>query len=219
MTKNAVVLLSGGQDSATCLAIAKQKHKNIVAIAFDYNQRHKIELKQAKKIAKIAKTPLSIIKLPFIQNLSQNALTDTTKKIETSTNSLPSTFVPGRNLFFLSIAAVYARQLNCNIVYTGVCQTDYSGYPDCRQKFITALTKTISLALEQNIKIKTPLMNLTKAETVLLMKKLGYLDWYKHTHTCYYGIRPACGKCPACKLRLNGFKTANIKDPLPYKKV
>ncbi len=213
----AIVLVSGGQDSATCLAQACQTHGNaITAIAFDYNQRHRIELDQAKELAHAAKVPLEVIPLPFISELSQNALTSTTIPIEHIPGQLPSTFVDGRNLFFLSVAAVRAKQLGASIIYTGVCQTDYSGYPDCRDDFITSLQQTITLGLGYGIDIRTPLMFLTKAETVQLMQSLNRLEWYEYTHTCYEGKRPACGKCPSCKLRLKGFQEAGIPDPIAY---
>ena len=132
-------------------------------------------------------------------------------------NELPSTFVPGRNALFLTVAAMVAHQKKINVIYTGVCQTDYSGYPDCREDFIESQMTTINLAMASNITIETPLMHLTKADTVRLMHELGCLDWYAHTHTCYEGAVPACGQCPACKLRLKGFKDTKIKDPLLYK--
>lgn len=213
----ALVLLSGGQDSTTCLAVALEEFPGAVeAIAFDYGQRHKIELEQAKKIANLANIPLQIIDATWIANLSQNALTDPSLAITHSEGELPSTFVDGRNLFFLSIAAVFAKQKNITTIYTGVCETDFSGYPDCRSEFIQSLNQTLNLGLATHLKIATPLMWLTKAETVKLMQKLGKLDWYKETHTCYEGLRPACGHCPACKLRLKGFQDAGVIDPIAY---
>jgi len=125
--------------------------------------------------------------------------------------------VPGRNLVFLSVAAIYAKQLKIKDIITGVCQTDYSGYPDCRDNFIKSLNQTLNLAMEEDFKIHTPLMWLTKSETVNFMQELQQLELLKHSHTCYKGERPACGKCPACKLRLKGFKEAKIKDPLKYR--
>ncbi len=213
----ALVLLSGGQDSTTCLAQACADFPNeVTTLAFNYGQRHTIELEQAKKIAALANVPFDIIDLSYIATLSQNALTSHTIPIESSSETLPNTFVPGRNIFFLSTAAVIAKEKEISILYTGVCETDYSGYPDCRHDFIKSLETTVSLGLNYPITIKTPLMNLTKAETVLLMKSLGKLDWYKESHTCYEGKRPACGTCPACLLRLQGFKKANIIDPIKY---
>ena len=213
---SALVLLSGGQDSATCLSLACRAHESVMAIAFDYGQRHRIELEKAKKLSSLAGCPLRVIDSTFISQLSDNALTSDTLPITTEPGQLPSTFVPGRNLFFLSMAAVIARQHKIDTIYTGVCQTDFSGYPDCRDDFIKSAEQTINLAMDTRLSIKTPLMHLTKSETVLLMKAQGTLSWYAHTHTCYKGQVPACGQCPACQLRLNGFREANINDPLPY---
>lgn len=233
MKKNnssAIILISGGQDSATCLAWALKKFKKVYGITFDYGQRHKIELNSAKKIAQICKIPLKIYKTDIFKRFTRSALTNKGIKIKISKNKLPTTFVPGRNHIFLSIAAIYAKQLSITNIIAGVCQTDYSGYPDCRNEFIKSLEKTINLAFGENqtfktetqtnfarIKIHTPLMWLTKSETVKLMQQLGQIKLLKYSHTCYKGECPACGKCPACKLRLKGFKEAGIKDPLKYK--
>jgi 7-cyano-7-deazaguanine synthase len=211
----AIVLFSGGQDSTTCLAQACHDFPGQVeALAINYGQRHKIELEQAKIIADIAKVPLQIIDLSLMSTLTQNALTNPAIQIDQKSGELPNTFVPGRNLVFINIAAIIAYTKKIQHIYTGVCQTDYSGYPDCRQDFIQSLNQTINLAMETQFKIHTPLMFLTKAETILLMQKLGKLEWYQHTHTCYEGKRPACGKCPSCILRLKGFEEAGIKDPI-----
>lgn len=214
--KKALILLSGGQDSATCLAWALKKFDKVYALTFDYEQRHKIEIKSAQKLAKITKVPLKIMKIDLFKEFTKNALTDKSVKIKSPKKGLPSTFVPGRNLIFLSIAAIYAYQLKIDNLITGVCQTDFSGYPDCRKDFIESLNKTLNLAMEARFKIHTPLMNLTKAETVHLMAKLRQIELLKHTHTCYKGEANPCGTCPACKLRLRGFKEAGIPDPLKY---
>jgi 7-cyano-7-deazaguanine synthase len=217
MQKKALVLFSGGQDSSTCLAQALHDFPNAVtALCIHYGQRHKIEIEQAKKICDLAQVPLEIIELPFIASLSSNALTNTEIPIQSPSKGLPSTFVEGRNLFFLSVAAVKAKEQQISIIYMGVCETDYSGYPDCREDFIKSAQTTLSLALDYPIQIITPLMHLTKAQTVQLMKTLGKLAWYTDSHSCYEGQRPACGQCPACLLRLKGFKEAGIKDPLEY---
>lgn len=219
MKKNstsAVILLSGGQDSTTCLAWAMQKFSKVFALTIHYGQLHKIELDSAKKITKINKIPLKIYETDIFKKFTKNALLNKEIAIKVPKNKLPSTFVPGRNHIFLSIAAIYAKQLGISDIITGVCQTDYSGYPDCRDEFIKSLEKTLSLAMETKFQIHTPLMWLTKAETVKLMQQLGKIDLLKYTHTCYKGLRPACGKCPACKLRLKGFKEAGIKDPIKY---
>lgn len=216
MDKKSLVLLSGGQDSTTCLAWALKKFTKVYAIAFDYGQLHKIELKSAKKIAKLKKIPLKIYKTDIFKQFTKSALTEKNLPIKIHKKKLPSTFVPGRNHVFLSIAAIYAKQLGITDIVTGVCQTDYSGYPDCRDEFIKSLEKTLSLAMETKFKIHTPLMWLTKAQTVKLMADLGQLELLKFSHTCYKGTSTACGKCPACKLRLKGFKEAGIFDPLKY---
>ncbi len=218
MTYNALVLFSGGQDSTTCLAIALQQYPNAVcAVAFDYGQRHRIELDQAILIAKIAEVPLRIVDCRWMSELSTNSLTSLDIPISQSPGELPNTFVDGRNLFFLSMSAVIAKTQGVRILYTGVCETDFSGYPDCRHDFIRSLETTLELALAYTIDIQTPLMWLSKADTVLRMKELGRLDWYAHTHTCYEGLRPACGQCPACLLRKKGFEEAGVIDPISYR--
>ncbi len=217
--EKALVLLSGGQDSATCLAVALQQFNGQVeAIGFDYGQRHKIELFQAQKIAGLACVPFQVFDLKILSHITENALTRHDQKIEdgTSPNTPPNTNVDGRNQLFLTAAAIYAKLRGIQTLYMGVCQTDFSGYPDCRDIFIKSMNVTLNLSMNYDFLIKTPLMFLTKGESILLMQKLGKLDWYKHTQTCYMGIRPACGTCPACKIRLNGFREAGLEDPLDY---
>lgn len=217
MAKKALVLFSGGQDSVTCLAQAIQDFSGEVeTVAFNYGQRHLIELEQAQKVALLANVPFSVIDLTFISQLSKNSLTDSSIKMDTKEGQLPNTFVPGRNLFFISVGAVMCQQKEFSTIYTGVCQTDFSGYPDCRDAFIKSCEHTVNLAMDTSLEIRTPLMWLTKSETVQKMATLGYLEWYKESHTCYEGHRPACGQCPACVLRLKGFKEAGIVDPLEY---
>lgn len=183
---------------------------------FDYGQRHRIEIEQARQITTLARVPFTLIDLSFLGQLTENALTRRDIPIQDVPGQLPSTFVDGRNHMFLSIAAILAKQKGIRRIYTGVCQTDFSGYPDCRDSFVKSLNVTLNLAMDYEFDIRTPLMWLTKAETVLLMKQLGKLEWYAYTHTCYEGKRPACGVCPACKLRLKGFRDAAIPDPLDY---
>ena len=213
MTK-ALIVLSGGQDSTTCLAWALDKFDQVSAICFDYGQRHQIEIECAKKIAAKTGIELKIQKLDFFKDLGASSLINHDQEINSA--ELPNTFVPGRNQIFLSLAAIYARTKNIDNIVTGVCQTDFSGYPDCREDFIKSLEQTTALALDHLISIHTPLMHLTKAETVQLMADLGRVDLLKYSHTCYEGMRPACGKCPACKLRLAGFKEAGLKDEIEY---
>lgn len=217
MKEKALVLFSGGQDSTTCLAQAMiDMDGHVQCVGINYGQRHQVELEQASKIAALAGVPFDVIDLSFISKLSENALTNDAIPIEHKQGALPSTFVEGRNMFFLSAAGVLAKQMGGHVVYTGVCQTDYSGYPDCRDDFVKSMATTVSLALAYPIEIRTPLMWLTKGETIQLMDRLGKLDWYAYSHTCYKGQRPACGECPACILRLKGFKDAGLQDPLEY---
>ena len=215
-TKRALVLFSGGQDSTACLAWALNNFDEVIAFTFDYDQRHKIELIQALKICKMLDVEQETMKIDIFSQLSENSLTHDLEITPGTNSKLPSTFVPGRNLVFLSLAAAKAYQLGIKDIVIGVCQTDYSGYPDCRENFIKSMEKTISLSMDTEFRIHTPLMFLSKGETVLMMNDLGKLDWLKETHTCYEGKRPACGKCPACLLRLKGFEEAGIQDPLAY---
>lgn len=215
--KKAIVLFSGGQDSTTCLAWALKKFDEVVALTIDYGQRHRAEIDQAKIIAKKTGVQHEVFKIDVFSKLSKNALTDRQLEIlPGGDGQLPSTFVPGRNLIFLSIACMKAYQLGVKDIATGVCQTDYSGYPDCRNKFIESFQRTVRLAMDTGFTIHTPLMWLTKAETVKLMDDLGYLDLLQYSHTCYRGLRPACRTCPACELRLKGFREAGVLDPLHY---
>ena len=213
----ALVVFSGGQDSTTCLAVACSEFEWVETVTFDYGQRHRIELKQAAKLAEIAGVKQHHqLDMRWLGRMTENALTRSDIPITHAEGELPSTFVPGRNLFFLSVAAVLAQQRGIHTIYTGVCETDYSGYPDCRNEFIVSLNRTLNLRIDYPFDIRTPLMWLTKQETVDLMQSLGRMDWYIHTHTCYEGQRPACGKCPACVLRLAGFAAGGYQDPLDY---
>ena len=213
---SALIVFSGGQDSTTCLVWSLENFSSVHALSFDYGQRHDIELRQANIISKKLDVPHEILELDIFSKLSKNALTHDEEILGQTKTNLPTTFVPGRNLLFLSVACMKAYQLGIRNVVTGVCQTDYSGYPDCRQGFVSSLEETTSLAMDTNFKIHTPLMNLTKAESIQLMKSLGQLDLLKDSHTCYRGFRPACGTCPACQLRLKSFEEAGIEDPLEY---
>lgn len=215
--KKALVVFSGGQDSTTCLywALKKYGKAQVHALVFDYGQRHKIELKSAAKIAKLTGVPLTKLSIPTFRELGGNSLTSSLAvKADYKKNELPNTFVPGRNLIFLTFAAAFAYQHNIHDLITGVSQTDYSGYPDCRTNTLKALARSLSLGMDFPIRIHTPLIHLTKAETVQLAKKVGALPALALSHTCYNGKRPPCGTCPACKLRAKGFKEAGINDPL-----
>jgi 7-cyano-7-deazaguanine synthase len=220
MTKErAVVVFSGGQDSTTCLLWAEKHFDVVAALSFDYGQRHRVELDQAREIARQLGVFWQALDVRALGVASPSALTR--GEIEVAADGghagLPSTFTPGRNLVFLSLAASYAISRGVHRVVTGVCQTDYSGYPDCRQSTIDALEMAIRLGCDvPDFKIDAPLMYLTKAQTVELARDLNGLDVLALTHTCYEGRRPACGKCPACLLRLKGFAEAGIADPLQY---
>lgn len=215
----ALVLLSGGQDSTTCLywAIDRFGQAAVSALSFDYGQRHRIELNCAETIAAVAGVEQSCLPIDTFAALGGDALTDDAIKVVNSAgpdSTLPNTFVPGRNLVFLTFAAAFAYQRNITHLVTGVAQTDYSGYPDCREDTIEALQQSLRLGMESNIQIHTPLMHLSKKQTVELAVKLGAIHAMALTHTCYNGCRPPCGECPACRLRAKGFAEAGIEDPL-----
>lgn len=208
----AVVVLSGGQDSATCLALAVKKYgaDEVAAITFAYGQRHAIETKYARRLAKrFGVAAHKVVTFGFYRDLTTNALLDPTMKIARARGaSCPTTVVEGRNAFFLLAAAVWAKTLGATVLYTGVSEADYSGYPDCRAAFIRAQERAIRLALDCPIRIETPFIHKTKAEEWALADRLGILDLVKNgTVTCYNGIPGAgCGKCPACQLRARGLK-------------
>jgi len=222
INKPAVVLLSGGQDSTTCLFWALQNFDDeVLALNILYGQRHKIEAEAARKIAYIAGVDLQEIHADQIfKALGNSGLIETGSDISSSHKtdpSLPASFVPGRNIMFLTIAAAWAYSRGINDIVTGVCQTDYSGYPDCRDNTIKSVQVALSLGLAKDIIIHTPLMWMTKSETVLIAKDdLASSCWraLAYSHTCYEGKIPPCGKCPACKLRSKGFDEAGLVDPL-----
>jgi 7-cyano-7-deazaguanine synthase len=217
--KSAVVVLSGGQDSTTCLAWAKREFEAVRAITFDYGQRHRVEIECARNIAAHAQVPWEPISARGLHAAAKSALTrpEIPVDAEGGLGGLPSTFTPGRNLVFLALAASYAVSRGIVDLVTGVCQTDFSGYPDCRRETIDAMEVAIKLgnALPWFV-IHTPLMHLTKRESVDLAVELDALDLLALSHTCYLGQRPACGECPACVLRLKGFAEAGVKDPILY---
>ena len=206
----ALVVFSGGQDSTTCLFWAKKQFKNVVALSFIYGQKHIKEIDCARDIARKANVKHQIMDVSFIGHLGKNSLTDTTIVMdqEKPEDNYPNTFVPGRNLFFLSIAAVYAREQEINHIVTGVSQTDFSGYPDCRDVFIKSLNVTLNLAMDKQFVLHTPLMWIDKAETWKMADDLGIMDLVRNeTLTCYNGVKgDGCGHCPSCKLRREGLK-------------
>lgn len=212
-----LVLLSGGQDSTTCLFWAKRNFGKAEAVSFDYGQRHKRELKCAEKIARLAGVKHTVIKMREYEAIKESALLDIKKsasKKHRLNSGLPSTFVPGRNILFLSSAAALAYVKRIHNIVIGVSQADYSGYPDCRADFIKAMEKAVSRGMEYQFRIHAPLINKSKKETVKLAVTLGVLDMLSHTHTCYKGAARPCGECPACVLREKGFKGAGVKDPI-----
>lgn len=206
----ALVVFSGGQDSTTCLFWAKKHFKKVYALSFVYGQKHQQEVEIARAIAREADVEFEAMDVSFIGHLGRNSLTDPTMVMdeEKPADSCPNTFVPGRNLFFLSIAAVYARERGINHLVTGVSQTDFSGYPDCRDNFIKSLTVTLNLAMEEQFVIHTPLMWIDKCQTWALADELGVLNLIRErTLTCYNGVPgDGCGHCPACKLRREGLE-------------
>ncbi len=213
---SAVVLFSGGQDSTTCLAWAQARWSNVQCVAIDYGQRHIIELDCARKVATAAGVNLAIVPCDSLRALGGSSLTGTLTVPSgvPAAGIIPNTFVPGRNLMFLTIAAAFAFQRGITELVTGVCQTDFSGYPDCRADTMTALQAALRAGMDSPFTIHTPLMFLTKAQSVLLMRELGRLDLLALTHTCYNGKIPPCGICPACLLRAKGFAEAGLADPL-----
>ena len=206
-TKKAVVLFSGGQDSTTCLYWAKERFDEVVAISFSYGQKHSNEVEIARELAAQAGVHFEVMDAHYISQLSINALTDTSLAMEED-NDCPNTFVPGRNLFFLSMVAVYAYEHQIQHIVTGVSQTDYSGYPDCRHNFIQSANLTLNLAMDREFVLHAPLMWLDKSQVWELSDQLGVFDLVQQqTLTCYNGIKAeGCGHCPACKLRNQGLQ-------------
>ncbi len=210
INKNALVILSGGQDSSTCLFWAMQNFEKVSSVTFDYGQRHQNELEAAKYIAKKAGVPFHLHKISTLASVSKNALTDSSIEVKESVNTgqPPNTLVEGRNMLFLTYAAIQAKQTGMDNLIMGVSQTDYSGYPDCRYGFIKSANATLNLAMDHEFAVYTPLMWKNKAQTWQLAAELGVLEIIRNnTVTCYHGIPgDGCGKCPACKLRNAGLQ-------------
>ncbi len=220
--EKALVLLSGGQDSTTCLywAIDRFGIGTVATLAFDYGQRHRTELECARNIAAMAGVTHDCLPIDTFAALGGDALTDSAIDVADdldADSNLPNTFVPGRNLIFLTYAAAFAYQREIRHLVIGVAQTDYSGYPDCREDTINSMQDTIRLGIETDITIHAPLMHRSKKATVELAIALGALDVMAMTHTCYNDKRPPCGTCPACRLRAKGFTEAGVDDPLVTK--
>jgi 7-cyano-7-deazaguanine synthase len=216
----ALVVFSGGQDSTTCLHWALHKFSRVETLFFDYGQRHLREREAAMAIAARLNLPLRAFRLDFFAEMGGNALIDAATPIaELTQGSLPNTFVPGRNLLFLAQAGAFAAMRGIADVVAGMCQTDYSGYPDCREASLhpleTALHQGLGYADQgHTFRLHLPLMHLTKAQSVLLAQQVGALESLALSHTCYAGQNPPCGTCPACRLRARGFAEAGLADPL-----
>lgn len=205
--EKALVVFSGGQDSTTCLFYAKKHFKEVELVTFEYGQRHAKEIEVAKEIAEDQGLKHHVLDMALLSQLTPNALTSHDMTID-SHNDVPNTFVPARNLLFLSFAGALAYQIGAKHLITGVCETDFSGYPDCRDSFIKSMNVTLNLAMDRDFVIHTPLMWLNKKETWALSDDLGVLDYVRdRTLTCYNGmIAEGCGECPACQLRQRGLE-------------
>lgn len=208
--KRAVVVFSGGQDSTTCLIQALQQYDEVHCVTFDYGQRHQAEIDIAKALAKQLNVAAhKVMDVGLLNELAISSLTRDNIPVPKSTeDGIPNTFVPGRNILFLTLAAIYGYQIKAEAVITGVCETDFSGYPDCRDEFVKALNHAVALGMDYPIRFDTPLMWLDKAETWGLADYYGKLDLIRNqTLTCYNGIKgDGCGECPSCHLRANGLK-------------
>lgn len=207
--EKALVVFSGGQDSTTCLFWAMERYKEVIAVSFDYNQKHILELECAKDICKKYNVEHHILDLNLLNQLAPNSLTRQDIKVDKDAPKVgtPNSFVDGRNLLFLTFVAIFAKQRGINAIVTGVSQSDFSGYPDCRDVFVKSLNVTLNLAMDYQFEIFTPLMWINKAETWKMAYDLGVLDVIKdETLTCYNGIKGnGCGECPSCKLRKKGY--------------
>lgn len=225
MKTRAMVLFSGGQDSTTCLAWALARYEHVETVGFDYGQRHSVELECRPKVLASFRERFPnwkgklgedhMLDLSILGQISDTALTQG-KAIEMEENGLPNTFVPGRNLLFFTLAAAIAYRRGLKVLVGGMCETDYSGYPDCRDSTLKALQVAIALGMDQPLVIETPLMWIDKADTWRMAQHLGgpaLVDLIRtETHTCYVGDRATqhdwgfgCGQCPACELRRNGY--------------
>lgn len=201
----ALVVFSGGQDSTTCMFYAMEYYREVELVTFQYGQRHALEIDVAKDIANTHGLKHHVIDMSVLAQLSPNALTHHDMEIS-SDSAVPNTFVPARNMLFLSFASAIAYQVGAKTIITGVCETDFSGYPDCRDVFVKSMNVTANLAMDESFIIATPLMWLDKKETWALADSFGKLEYIRdNTLTCYEGvIGDGCGECPACVLRQNG---------------
>lgn len=220
--KRAVVVLSGGLDSTTCMGIAREAGYELYPLTFDYGQLHNREVEQAKEIAKFFEVPAhKIVNMGFLREIGGSALTDDSVEVPTDgvEDGIPATYVPARNLIFLSLATAYAEVIGAERIYIGVSAVDFSGYPDCRPAFIESMSQTINLATRVGsegtaLVIEAPLQHLSKQQTIEVGLSLGVP--YHLTTSCYQGGDEACGVCDSCRLRIKGFKEAGAKDPIAY---
>jgi 7-cyano-7-deazaguanine synthase len=231
-TPGALVLFSGGQDSTVCLAWALDRYARVETVGFDYGQRHAVELEARRRVrARVAEDfpdwdgrlgPDHMLEIHGFGAIGETAMTGE-RAFEVTSKGLPSTYVPGRNLVFLTYAAALADRRGLDVLVGGMCETDFSGYPDCRREAIDAMEKALNLGMAQHFRIETPLMRLTKAETWALAKGLGGEALVElvleESHTCYRGEREArhawgygCGACPACELRARGWEGFVAED-------
>lgn len=226
----AVIILSGGLDSTTCMGIAQDKGYALYPLTFQYGQKHSREVEQAKKIADYyGVKEHRLVNLDFLEQIGGSSLTSSTLEIPTreeqevteqDRDEIPNTYVPARNLIFLSLATAYAEVIGAKVIYIGISAVDFSGYPDCRPEFLESMNHTVREATKagikgESIRIEAPLMHLSKAETIRLGMKLGVP--YHLTTSCYQGEQEACGVCDSCLLRLKGFQEAGFTDPIAYR--
>jgi len=216
-----VVLVSGGMDSATVLGIAHASGYEIYALSFKYGQRHHKEIKCAKKLTAYYNAKEHRIMEVSLDVIGGSALTDTriTVPQNRAGEEIPVTYVPARNLIFLSIAGAYAEVVGAEAIFIGANEVDFSGYPDCREAFLTAFEEALATGTKagvegRRIKVLAPLLHMSKVEIVKKGMEIGVP--YQYTWSCYVGGRKACGKCDACKLRLKGFEEAGYEDPIEY---
>ncbi len=232
LKKRAVIILSGGLDSTTCMGYAQEEQYELFPITFDYGQRHKMEIENARQVAAYygAAARHKVISLSFLHDFGGSALTDDNIEVPVSAipvpesdkpvSDIPVTYVPGRNLLFLSIAASYAEVIGAEAIYIGVNALDYSGYPDCRPAFIHKMEEVIATATKAGVegrvtRIEVPLIYLSKAD--IIKEGIRMEVPYHLTTSCYLGDQAACGECDSCHLRLKGFAEAGVKDPIVYK--
>jgi len=212
----ALLIFSGGQDSTTLLGYALQTYESVEAITFDYGQKHSIETQQAKKICEMFNVKQHLIDITFFKSIVDSALTSDgdVNQSHPRLTHLPASYVPNRNAMFNTIAHALAQKIGAEVLISGVCETDYSGYPDCRLQFVQAIQHALELGSETKIRIETPLMFKTKSQTFEMAEDYGFLDIViEYSHTCYNGNRIkrnvwgyGCGECPACIIRKKGFE-------------